>query len=294
MHAPCPPTHSPPGLGALPASRAPSERRTWPTADHTQGTARHVPAALDTGPPGPERAWPQLPGTHQPPQEQPRSSSLPISTSSETPSEASARPPGKPCCRVPWEHAPKVARTSGRSRPGGGQAGQGASWTRCAWSVPSSSLGRLAAPSRPRSRPQANAPRWVGGVRGPPHPERTSEGESPEQRLTDTPRGPEDRTGQGCGELGCGGRKTPAAGVSSRDVFIYKGKTTSDSGFLPVAQLRGPRCPLLGLPPSPPSPTPRRPGPQPRPVLAVLGWALLRPVARIPGGWGRGRGDPAR
>ena len=86
---------------------------------------------------------------------------------------------------------------------------------------PSSSLGRLAAPSQPRSRPQTNAPPVGGGgesagskvyARGPPAQNTPTRGRVWEQRLTDTPRGPEDGTGAGVQGAGVRWQEGPSRG----------------------------------------------------------------------------------
>ena len=223
---------------------------------------------------------------------------LPISTWSETPSEASARPPGNPTAEfrgnVQNGARTMAVRVLGADEQGGGPPGPdvpGASpapaWV--AWRPPDPSLGPALRPTRHRGRVHGLAALgWGSKGPWPSCPEHTREGESAGSGPADKtrPRGQEDTRAGVCS------RKTPA-----RTCLFTKVKAPQTAAsFRRSAQRTAPPGPLR-LPPSLPSPTPRGPGPWPSPVLAVLGWVLstlVFPVASGGAGALQGRLAPLR
>lgn len=87
-----PPAHAhAPHLGWV---RSPREGRTWSIADHSQEPPSTCLQPSDAAPPGLRQPGHSCPGSTSSPRN--FDMPLPISTWSETPSEASARPPGNP------------------------------------------------------------------------------------------------------------------------------------------------------------------------------------------------------
>lgn len=222
---------------------------------------------------------------------------LPISTSSETPSEASARPPGKPRRRGLREHVQNGARTMavlswGRASKAGGlldptcpehpQLQPGSPGRRIPAQVPPSGQ-RAPGGESVGGRPS------VGGVKVRGLPAQNTPGK---ERVRGAARlirqAPESGRHKGWG--------APQEDPSGTCLFAKVKAPQTAASFRRSAQRTAPPRPL-GLPPSPPSPTPRGAGPRPSPVLAVLRWVLstlVFPVASGGVGALQGRLAPLR